>query len=209
MYPASELFQRLIKKPMREFDTKVIINGVEHGSNEVVEWDITETITESESYTIGNAIPTKFELKIYTQSIFPTNAEMKPYIRLMGSGYDSGYTEWIPLGVFYVDSRKESEGGIWEFVCYDKLMQANQPWETELYLPATMKEVIEEICDMLEIQICPDTVIKPYEVPLMTHEFTMRQVIGFIAACHAANARINKDGCLEFVECKQLKGGWY
>ena len=100
MYPASEMFQRLIQSPMREFDTKVIINGVEHGSNEVVEWDITETITESESYTIGNAIPTKFELKLYTQSIFPPNAEMKPYIRLIGSGYDSGYTEWIPLGVF-------------------------------------------------------------------------------------------------------------
>lgn len=202
MYPASELFQRLVKNPMREFDTKVIINGVEHGSNEVVEWDIMETITESESYTIGNAIPTKFELKICTQSIFPTNAEMKPYIRLID-------TEWIPLGVFYVDSRKESEGGIWEFVCYDKLMLANQPWETGLYLPATMKEVMEEICDMLEIQICPDTVIRSYEVPLMTHEFTMRQVIGFIAACHGSNARIDKNGCLEFVECKQLKGGWY
>ena len=193
MYPASEMFQRLIKNPMREFDTKVIINGVEHGSNEVVEWDITETITESESYTIGNAIPTKFELKIYTQSIFPTNAEMKPYIRLID-------TEWIPLGVFYVDSRKESEGGIWEFVCYDKLMQANQPWETELYLPASMFQVVEEICDVLEIQICPDTVIRSYEVPLMTHEFTMRQVIGYIAACHGANAKINRNGELAFIK---------
>ena len=192
MYPASELFQRLIKSPMREFDTKVIINGVEHGSNEVVEWDITETITESESYTIGNAIPAKFELKLYTQSIFPTNAEMKPYIRLID-------TEWIPLGVFYVDSRKESEGGIWEFVCYDKLMQANQPWETELYLPATMFQVVEEICDVLEIQLAPDTSLM-FEVPLVTHEFTMRQVIGFIAACQGANAKINRNGELAFIK---------
>lgn len=198
MYSVSEMFQRLVQNPMREFDTKVIINGVEHGSNEVVEWDITETITESESYTIGNAIPTKFELKIYTQSMFPTNAEMKPYIRLID-------TEWIPLGVFYVDGRKESEGGIWEFVCYDKLMQANQPWETKLYLPATMKEVIEEICDVLEIQICPDTVIRSYEVPLMTHEFTMRQVIGYIAACHGANAKINRNGELAFIKPQKGK----
>ena len=192
MYPASELFQRLIKSPMREFDTKVIINGVEHGSNEVVEWDITETITESESYTIGNAIPAKFELKLYTQSIFPTNAEMKPYIRLID-------TEWIPLGVFYVDSRKESEGGIWEFVCYDKLMQANQPWETELYLPATMFQVVEEICDVLEIQLAPDTSLM-FEVPLVTHEFTMRQVLGYIAGCQGANAKINRNGELAFIK---------
>ena len=192
MYPASDLFQRLIKNPMREFDTKVIINGVEHGSNEVVEWDITETITESESYTIGNAIPTKFELKLYTQSIFPTNAEMKPYIRLID-------TEWIPLGVFYVDSRKESEGGIWEFVCYDKLMQANQPWETELYLPASMFQVVEEICDVLEIQLAPDTSLM-FEVPLVTHEFTMRQVLGYIAGCQGANAKINRNGELAFIK---------
>jgi len=192
MYPASEMFQRLIKNPMREFDTKVIINGVEHGSNEVVEWDIMETITESESYTIGNAIPTKFELKIYTQSIFPTNAEMKPYIRLID-------TEWIPLGVFYVDSRKESEGGIWEFVCYDKLMQANQPWETELYLPASMFQVVEEICDVLEIQLAPDTSLM-FEVPLVTHEFTMRQVLGYIAGCQGANAKINRNGELAFIK---------
>lgn len=192
MYPASDLFQRLIKNPMREFDTKVIINGVEHGSNEVVEWDIMETITESESYTIGNAIPTKFELKLYTQSIFPTNAEMKPYIRLID-------TEWIPLGVFYVDSRKESEGGIWEFVCYDKLMQANQPWETELYLPASMFQVVEEICDVLEIQLAPDTSLM-FEVPLVTHEFTMRQVLGYIAGCQGANAKINRNGELAFIK---------
>lgn len=192
MYPASDLFQRLIKNPMREFDTKVIINGVEHGSNEVVEWDIMETITESESYTIGNAIPTKFELKICTQSIFPTNAEMKPYIRLID-------TEWIPLGVFYVDSRKESEGGIWEFVCYDKLMQANQPWETELYLPASMFQVVEEICDVLEIQLAPDTSLM-FEVPLVTHEFTMRQVLGYIAGCQGANAKINRNGELAFIK---------
>ena len=192
MYPASELFQRLIKNPMREFDTKVIINGVEHGSNEVVEWDIVETITESESYTIGNAIPTKFELKIYTQSIFPPNAEMKPYIRLID-------TEWIPLGVFYVDSRKESEGGIWEFACYDKLMQANQPWKTELYLPASMFQVVEEICDVLEIQLAPDTSLM-FEVPLVTHEFTMRQVLGYIAGCQGANAKINRNGELAFIK---------
>lgn len=192
MYPASDLFQRLIKNPMREFDTKVIINGVEHGSNEVVEWDIMETITESESYTIGNAIPTKFELKLYTQSIFPTNAEMKPYIRLID-------TEWIPLGVFYVDSRKESEGGIWNFVAYDKLMQANQPWETELYLPASMFQVVEEICDVLEIQLAPDTSLM-FEVPLVTHEFTMRQVLGYIAGCQGANAKINRNGELAFIK---------
>jgi len=192
MYPASDLFQRLIKNPMREFDTKVIINGVEHGSNEVVEWDIVETITESESYTIGNAIPTKFELKLYTQSIFPPNAEMKPYIRLID-------TEWIPLGVFYVDSRKESEGGIWEFVCYDKLMQANQPWKTELYLPASMFQVVEEICDVLEIQLAPDTSLM-FEVPLVTHEFTMRQVLGYIAGCQGANAKINRNGELAFIK---------
>jgi hypothetical protein len=192
MYPASELFQRLIKNPMREFDTKVIINGVEHGSNEIVEWDIVETITESESYTIGNAIPTKFELKLYTQSIFPPNAEMKPYIRLID-------TEWIPLGVFYVDSRKKSEGGIWEFVCYDKLMQANQPWETELYLPASMFQVVEEICDVLEIQLAPDTSLM-FEVPLVTHEFTMRQVLGYIAGCQGANAKINRNGELAFIK---------
>ena len=192
MYPASDLFQRLIKNPMREFDTKVIINGVEHGSNEVVEWDIVETITESESYTIGNAIPTKFELKLYTQSIFPPNAEMKPYIRLID-------TEWIPLGVFYVDSRKESEGGIWNFVCYDKLMQANQPWKTELYLPASMFQVVEEICDVLEIQLAPDTSLM-FEVPLVTHEFTMRQVLGYIAGCQGANAKINRNGELAFIK---------
>jgi len=197
MYPASEMFQRLIQSPMREFDTKVIINGDEHGSNEVVEWDITDTITESESYTIGNAIPTKFELKIYTQSIFPTNAEMKPYIRLID-------TEWIPMGVFYVDSRKESEGGIWEFVCYDKLMQANQPWETELYLPASMSQVVQEICDVLEIQLAPDTSLM-FEVPLITHEFTMRQVLGYIAGCHGANAKINRNGELAFIKPRKGK----
>jgi hypothetical protein len=205
VYPVSDYFNSLVMAPNREFDVKILMNGTEYNSNKVVEFELYESIVEGEDYTIGAAVPTRLDLTIKTEDIFPSNAEIKPYIKLYGDGASS---EWMPFGVFYIDSRKYIND-VWEFVCYDKLMLANQPWETELYLPATMKEVIEEICDMLEIQICPDTVIRAYEVPLMTHEFTMRQVIGYIAACHGANARINKDGCLEFVECKQLKGGWY
>lgn len=195
MYPVSDYFNSLVRAPNREFDVKILMNGTEYNSNKVVEFELYESIVEGEDYTIGAAVPTRLDLTIKTEDIFPSNAEIRPYIKLYGDGASS---EWMPFGVFYIDSRKYIND-VWEFVCYDKLMLANQPWETELYLPATMKEVIEEICDVLEIQLAPDTSLL-FEVPLVTHEFTMRQVLGYIAGCQGANAKINRNGELAFIK---------
>ena len=200
MYSVSSLFQNLIKLPNREFNIKVIVNDVEYGADSIVEFTIDEAIVEGDDFAIGNAIPARLDISFRTTDEFPANSEIRPFLRLKGSTAD---TEWLPLGFFYIDSRK-FENDVWKFTCYDKLMQANQPWETSLMLPASMKDVIDEICEQLSISLCPDTVIKHYEVPLMTHDFTIRQVIGYIAACHAANARINKDGELCFITCKRF-----
>ena len=201
MYNVSNYFQKLIREPGRTFDMKVTINNTEYGTNNIVEMGLQEAIAEGEDFAIGNAIATRFDLEIRTEDSFEANAEVRPYIMLHGEGAS---TEWLPLGVFYIDSREYVEGGVWRYVCYDKLMLANQPWETNLTLPNGMLNVMNEICGILDIEIAEDTIINNlFEVPLMTHEFTMRQVIGYIAGCHAASARINKDGKLVFVIPKQ------
>ena len=200
MYSVGSLFQNLIIQPYRRFEVRALVNGVEYGADSIVEFTIDEAITESDDFSIGNAIPARLDISFRTTDKFPVNSEIRPFLRLKGSTAD---TEWLPLGFFYIDSRK-FENDVWKFTCYDKLMQANQPWKTNLMLPAPMRDVIDEICEQLNITLYPDTVIKHYEVPLMTHDFTMRQVIGYIAACHAANARINKDGELCFIKCRKF-----
>jgi len=200
VYSVGSLFQNLIIQPYRRFEVRALVNGVEYGADSIVEFTIDEAITESDDFSIGNAIPARLDISFRTTDKFPVNSEIRPFLRLKGSTAD---TEWLPLGFFYIDSRK-FENDVWKFTCYDKLMQANQPWKTNLMLPAPMRDVIDEICEQLSISLCPDTVIKHYEVPLMTHDFTMRQVIGYIAACHAANARINKDGELCFIKCRKF-----
>jgi len=200
VYSVGSLFQNLIIQPYRRFEVRALVNGVEYGADSIVEFTIDEAITESDDFSIGNAIPARLDISFRTTDKFPVNSEIRPFLRLKGSTAD---TEWLPLGFFYIDSRK-FENDVWKFTCYDKLMQANQPWKTNLMLPAPMRDVIDEICEQLNITLYPDTVIKHYEVPLMTHDFTMRQVIGYIAACHAANARINKDGELCFIKCRKF-----
>jgi len=196
VYQVSDYFNSLVRAPNREFDVKILMNGTEYNSNKVVEFELYESIVEGEDYTIGAAVPTRLDLTIRTEDIFPSNAEIKPYIKLYGDGTSS---EWMPLGVFYIDSRKYIND-VWEFVCYDKLMLANQPWETSLMLPNTMDNVMNEICTILDIELASGLLIHSYDVPLTTQEFTIRQIIGYIAACHASNAKINKDGKLAFIK---------
>jgi len=196
VYQVSDYFNSLVRAPNREFDVKILMNGTEYNSNKVVEFELYESIVEGEDYTIGAAVPTRLDLTIRTEDIFPSNAEIKPYIKLYGDGASS---EWMPLGIFYIDSRKYIND-VWEFVCYDKLMLANQPWETSLMLPNTMDNVMDEICTILDVELVSGLLIHSYNVPLTTQEFTIRQVIGYIAACHASNAKINKDGKLAFIK---------
>ncbi len=151
-------------------------------------------LTGGDELTLGTVIPAKLSIKIKTASTIPANAKIVPELRLNGA---QGYTEWIPMGEFHVDSR-QYQNGIWTFSCVDKLITTEQPYVSSLTYPVAMSEVFEEILDILDIE--SDVVINStFQIPYKDESISIRDMLSCIASAHGANVKMNREGELIFV----------
>lgn len=194
MYSTSQKYKNYITSSNREFEVIAIIDEVVYGSNEVVEFTIDDMITGSDELTLGTVIPAKLSIKIKTTSSISTNAKIAPQIRLNGP---DGYTEWIPMGEFYIDSR-QYQNGVWTFNCVDKLITTEQPYVSNLTYPVAMSDVFEEILNILGIE--SDVVINStFQIPYKDESISIRDMLSCIASAHGANVKMNREGKLIFV----------
>lgn len=194
MYSTSQKFKDYIAAPNREFEVQAIIDEVIYGSDEVVEFTVEDMLTGGDELTLGTVIPAKLSIKIKTTSAIPANAKIVPELRLNGA---QGYTEWIPMGEFHVDSR-QYQNGIWTFSCVDKLITTEQPYISSLTYPVAMSEVFEEILDILDIE--SDAIINSaFQIPYKDETISIRDMLSCIASAHGANVKMNREGELIFV----------
>lgn len=196
MFQVSGLFKQYASLPNREFDVKAIVGKTTYLNDNIMEFDIGDSLIPSEDFTLGTVISSSLNISIRTIDTIPSNAMITPYVRLNG---DSGYTEWIPLGSFYIDSRKY-QNNVWVFSCFDKLILTQKAYVSMLAYPATMVDVMTEICTQLGLTLDPMVVINPsYTISSLPSGCTYRDVIGGIVAVHGASTKLGKDGNLKFI----------
>ncbi|MBO9597843.1 MAG: hypothetical protein J7559_08520, partial [Cohnella sp.] len=214
MYPISAQYEQFLRKRSRTWLIKVDIDGTEYGSSSIISFDIENSLVSGNEFEIGTAIVSKLRLKMKTQVEFPVNARIVPYIGLSladmtwidadvawseaNFSWAGGETEWLPLGEFFIDNR-EKINNTWIFTCYDKLINANVPYISELTYPATMQDVWDEICSSLEYVSASSVQIDPtYTIQVGPTGFTKRQMLGYIASANAASAFMGREGKIEF-----------
>lgn len=197
MYTVSDRFKNYLKSSGRELEAKVVIDGVlELGTDAVVEFNIEDAVTDADEFVLGSVVSSRFDLKLKTSERIPNNAKIQPYIRMNG---DSGYTEWLPLGVFYVDSRVE-KNTVWDFVCYDKLIVAQKDYKTGLNYPANMRNVLNELAMLMDMEIDSSLEIKDYIIRTKPDGYTIREILSLIALSNVSAVRLNREGRLTFVD---------
>ncbi len=213
MFNIPDLYKDIFKTSGRILDVKIVINNTTYTGAEVVEFEINDSICAETNLEIGSAISSDLMCTIRTSDVITRNAKVQPYIRLgldvewrnaniewvnANFNWEGEYTEWMQLGEFYIESRKFSEG-TWKFTCYDKLILGNQAYATTLEFPATMDEVLDDICAQLGLERDSSIQINPaYTIPF-NYDYTISEVIRYIAASHGACAKITKEGKLGFV----------
>ena len=197
MYDVSALFKNYVTQPGREFETKAIVGGVTYDKTAVVEFDIEESLIASEEFLLGTTIASKLQITIRTTNTITDDAKVEPFVRLNG---DSGYTDWVPLGSYYIDS-KSYQDGIWHLTCFDKLVESQKLYVSSLAYPATMAAVFAEICSQLSYAVDSSVIINPtYMIAIKPVDTSSRDMLGYIAAAHAACVRMTKDNKIAFVK---------
>jgi hypothetical protein len=224
LYNVSELFKQYVTQPDREFHIKALVDGVEYLSTSVVEFEIEDSLIPSEDFTLGSVITSRLDISIRTADSIPTNAKIEPFVRMKCTTnpwsslmavwpfereelfdsfwneiIDDEYTEWVPLGAFYVDTRNY-KNNVWKFTCYDKIILAQQDYVSALVFPTTMQAVWDEVCDQLGYVSDVSVVINPtYMIPYKPDKlFTLRDMLSFIASAHGASILMSKDEKVSF-----------
>ncbi|MGP3787148.1 hypothetical protein [Paenibacillus sp. 1A_MP2] len=214
MYPISPLYTDYLRRPDREFIVKALVGSEEYDSSRIVDFSIENSLSLTEGFQIGTAIPSKLTIKLRTNEIIPANARIVPYLSLSLAGltwleaqypwqdmnitWTGSGTDWLPLGEFFVDDR-EKINDVWTYTCYDKLVMADVAYISSLTYPTTQKAVFDEICKRLGWTYDSSVVINPaYQVQAGPAGYTMRQVLAYIASANSASIFIDKAGTLKF-----------
>jgi hypothetical protein len=214
MYPISTLFNDLLHRRGREFIVKIEIDGETYDSDMIVDFSVDNSLTLSNEFEIGTAIPSKLSLRMWLTHAVPANARVVPYVALSGEGitwmdatfpwretelpWSGGHTDWMPMGEFFVDNR-EKINNVWTYTCYDKLVRANVPYVSSLTYPTTQRAVWDEICGRLGYTYDSSVQINSsYTVPVAPTGYSMRQVMQYIAGANSASVYVSKVGTIKF-----------
>ena len=162
---------------------------------------------------LGQAIAQEIELEMMNPAgaIVPMGLVV-PYVRVCNATEKS---EWIQQGVFYIDTRETSDNHsdlvTLKIHGYDAMLTAEQYWHDNGSLnwssgtvsDTAMVGNIAEIMDISVDERTWDIMINDYQIP-MPMQYTLREVLGYIASMYAGCFIITEVGQLRLVSLLEL-----
>lgn len=154
---------------------------------------------------IGGAVAKEIDLVLRQPGTIPRMAKMIPSYRLVKGTQAS---EWIQKGIYYIDTRSTDEvTGVMTIHGYDDMLKAEQVWEPaqSLEFPMTMVQAVNVIAQLMGVTLDPRTVLnQSYTIDYPANNYTLRDVLRYIAVANAGNWIITDDGKLRLVSFGEI-----
>ena len=212
MYAVSDLYNTIIAQENHWFEAKLDINGVSYTQDQIFSISIDYRMFMESQPTVGGCLSAELTASLLApSSAIPRMAQVKPYVRVTDG---TQMSEWVPQGVYYIDTRERTNNDddllILTLHCYDAMLksEADYPNSTHSW-PYSDINVVKEIAYAMGLQssISSTAGIDPRTIALMDKGYTlglplgysMREVLGNIAAMYAGNWICNYDGQLLLV----------
>lgn len=169
---------------------KVDIGGTVYGMSDIEEATITQPLFDKLS--VGNTCVAEFEITFWPISTIPRMAKIIPYARA------NSLDPWSQLGIFWLDSRDKVEDKL-KITAYDAMLKGEVIWEPlqSLTFPMTMPAAATEIARLMGTTVDSRSVLNPaYTVDYPANDYTLRDVLGYIAGAHGGNWIVTAAGKL-------------
>ena len=188
MYNVSDNFNTLASSNNRTVSCKITINGTDIDPGLIVNLKFKEASSSGSNISLGEAISNVIELQIYKTDIQLKGAEIKPYISFDGE-------EYCPLGIFYASEINKDKTYI-NITAYDKMAFLNEKYVPTVTFPCSANTVIRDIANQYGFK--PVNINYATLINELDTEYTVREMIGYIAGKHGTNAKFNRYGYLQF-----------
>lgn len=203
MQTVSALYQQIMSGE-HYAERKINIAGTDYGEDTIVSLTTTGGLFADGTLSVGSAVSREINLSLWNVSTtIPKMAKLIPYYRLSNGTQTS---EWIQKGVYYIDTRSV-DSGLLTIHGYDDMLKAEQIWtpDQSLEFPMPMTQAANIIADIMGVEIDARTVLNSaYTVDYPANDYTLRDVLRFIAAAHGGNWIMSDVGELWLVGLNDL-----
>lgn len=190
------------------FETKLVIDGVGTFDETQLFQVVTSHAMFSDTPRVGMAVAGEIDVKMLFPTVeIPTMACLRPYVRACNATQQS---EWIPQGVYYIDTRERTRDDTGLSVLtihgYDAMLKAEQMYNGRITGNSTDKQMVTEIAYQMGISVDSRTntiMNASYTIPLPTG-YTYREVLSYIASMYAGCFIITEEGKLRLVTLYEL-----
>ena len=209
MQNTSQLYQDILSDRNHWFEYRLDVNGAGTFGEDVVRSIQTKSEMFQDDPEIGKAVSAEVDVEMLTPSVeLPQMAEMRPFVRVCAEGRQS---EWIPQGVFYIDTRPRSKNpsafSVLTIHGFDAMMKAEQPFQSNTITgDSTDTDMVDEIASILGVEVDSrtyDIMANGYTVPLLTG-YSCREVLGFIGSMYVGSFVMTEEGKLRLVSILEL-----
>ena len=205
MQNTSELYNSILLNPY-DVETKLDVYTSDggtlvgsYGEDVLVSCETIGKLFSSPS--VGNCVGREIDVKMLMPAeTLPRMAMLKLFVRIR---YGSDVSEWIPKGVYFIDTRStDSLTDVITIHGYDAMLKTEQ-----LYFgigdvgqwPRTMSTVVNDICSKIGVTLDSRTTISDtYKCQLDT-TLSMRKYLSYIAVAHGGNWIMTDAGELRLI----------
>lgn len=216
MLSVSETYENIISGGHYRVEVRLLAEASDGTTKTVTENSlfgikISERMLDSQ-FAIGGAVSAEIDITMTdpTDWELPKMAKLQPQFRVFN---DTQVSEWLPKGVFYIDTRERTKavGGENRLTIhgYDAMLMAEQDYPVVSWNEATDTEVLAEICSNLGWTLESETAAffnterAGYTIP-MPIKYSYREVLQSIAAVNVGNFVMDEYGHLRLVRFSAL-----
>ena len=203
MQTTSALYKQILANPQHYSEIKINIAGTDYPQERIVSIRTSGGLFSEETLSAGGAVAGEIDLTLYKPDAIPKMAKLIPYYRLVAGEQVS---EWIQKGVYYIDTR-EPDGDALVIHGFDDMLKSEQIWtpDQSLEFPMPMTQAVDVIANIMGVEIDARTVLNSaYTVDYPANDYTLRDVLRFIAAAHGGNWIMSDVGKLRLIKLGEL-----
>lgn len=196
---------KTISAAYHQTEYKVTVDAAEYDKASIVGLSLSSGLFSGRTPAVGCCVSAQIDLTLQDVQSVPRNAEIKVYVRLTDGTQAS---EWLPYGVYYIDTRESvPDSGTLTLHCYDAMLKAEQTFVTEgdtNAWPRTMTAVVASICTRMGVELDSRTALNSAYTVEYPNDYTMREILGYIAAAHGGCWIMTPAGKLRMVTLGEL-----
>lgn len=206
MQTVSDLYARIWRTYQHKKEHRAIINGVVYDEKNIEGTPRTSrSLFNMDVPTVGGCVAGQIDLCVLPIQDIPRMAEIKLYTRLACEKYPDGweYSEWIPKGTFFIDTRKlDTESGVLTIHGYDAMLKSEVQFLQEgdsMDWPRASSVIVAQICNQMGVELDARTELDDEIKVPYPNDWTGREILSYIAIAHCGNWTITEAGKLRLV----------